>query len=248
MLIWGSGNKTVKKHVVDSYICPECGRADNLSVVVNYDYSHLYWIFRSVKNVRTSLVCENCGTESAADKQRQKDLFDKLGGNPISYFDRFGGVFLVMIVAAVVGFAVLSQASRDDSGRIVSGGSIDAFDIRVGDCFDDSDSMSSDEEFEVSGVRGVPCAEPHDNEVFAVFDLEFNEYPAGEEMADTAFEGCLQRFEQYVGLDYMSSSLDIYPLYPTQQSWNQLNDREVACVLFDMELAKLEGSMKGSGL
>ena len=60
-----------------------------------------------------------------------------------------------------------------------------------------------------------------------------------------AHEGCLERFETFVGKDYESSSLDIATLYPSQESWQRQNDREVICAVYDMEAEKLTGSVKG---
>lgn len=37
-------------------------------------------------------------------------------------------------------------------------------------------------------------------------------------------------------------------LYPSRDSWHRLNDREVVCAVYDVTLAKLEGSVKGRGL
>ena len=248
MLIWGSGHKTVQKSVTDSLVCTGCSRANNFSVVVDYDYSHLYWLFKWVKNIKTSLACENCGNRQDADDQREGDLFEKLGGNPIPFMDRFGGAVLLLIVAGGIAFAFLSQASRDGSGAIVSSGRIDAFDIRLGDCFNDESPESAAEETEISGVSGVPCAEPHDNEVFALFDLDLETFPEGDAMSEIAYDECVQRFEPFVGSDYLTSSLDLYPMYPTQQSWNERNDREVICALFDVDLRKMQGSMRGAGI
>ena len=147
-------------------------------------------------------------------------------------------------IAVIAGFAiynVLTEADRDSSGAIVGDGSVDAFDIRVGDCFDDT---SFDE---VSNLPGVPCAEPHDNEAFAVVELTVESYPEGDAMLNLAHETCLKHFESYVGKDYQSSSLEIMTLYPTPASWKQ-NDREVICSVYDMNANKLVGSAKGLAL
>ncbi len=133
-------------------------------------------------------------------------------------------------------------------GAIDSAERIDVFDIRLGDCFNDESSAGTDGVSEVYGLDVVPCADPHDNEVFAVFDLELAAFPEGDVMDDIAGEECLQRFEPYVGRDYETSSLAITALYPTRQSWNERRDREVACILFDMDLSKMQGRMKGSGI
>jgi hypothetical protein len=135
-------------------------------------------------------------------------------------------------------------ADRDSTGAIVGAGSVNAFQMRVGDCFDDGSTFGDDE---VDSVPGVPCSEPHDNEVYAVFDVTAQSFP-GDAMADMAHDGCVERFEAFVGKDYESSSLDIATLYPSRDSWNGQNDREVICAVYDIELAKLTGSVKGQRL
>jgi len=147
------------------------------------------------------------------------------------------------IVIAAGAYLVNSflAADRDATGAIVDAGSVDAFQMRVGDCFDDGSTFDDDE---VNSVPGVPCTSPHDNEVYAVYDVTAQSFP-GDAIADMAHEGCLQRFESFVGKDYDSSSLDIATLYPSRESWNGQNDREVVCAVYDVELKKLTGSVKG---
>jgi len=149
-------------------------------------------------------------------------------------------------ILAAIGFAAYgaaTKANRDDSGAIVGGGTVNAFQIKVGDCFDDTDSM----EEEVSSLPGVPCTEPHDNEAYAVFDVSIADYPGGDAMSELANESCMQRFESFVGLEYASSSLDVFAMYPSVQSWKQ-KDREVICSVYDMNAEKLVGSMQGQAL
>jgi hypothetical protein len=152
----------------------------------------------------------------------------------------------IAIAVAAGGYLVnmVLQADRDETGAIVEGGDISAFQIRVGDCFDDA-GVFSEGNAEVSKVPAIPCAEPHDNEVYAVFDVSITSFPAGEEMANIAFDSCLERFASFVGKDYDSSSLDIATLYPSQESWKHQNDREVVCVVYDVNAKKLTGSVRG---
>lgn len=153
-----------------------------------------------------------------------------------------------IVAAGFVGYNMMTQADRDSTGAIVSGGDVDAFTMRVGDCFDDTNSIATQDGGEVTSLPGVPCAEPHDNEVYAVIDLDVASFPQGDEMSELAFESCLERFEPFVGLEYESSTLDILTLYPTEDSWKLQNDREVVCALYDMNASKLTGSAKGSGV
>src|SRR5215510_8685518 len=126
-------------------------------------------------------------------------------------------------IAMAVGVSAC-MAERDETGAIVAEGGVDAFQVRVGDCFDDGSTFDDEN---VNSVPGVPCSDPHDNEVYAVFDVAMTTFP-GDAMSDMAHEGCLQRFEAFVGTDYESSSLDIATLYPSAESWRE-NDREVVC-------------------
>lgn len=152
---------------------------------------------------------------------------------------------LGVYVAAIAGFAIYgasTTADRDSSGAIVGEGSIDAFNLRVGDCFNDISSGD-----EVSSVPGVPCSEPHDYETYAVFDVDVTSFPGDDSMSEMAFSACTDRFEGYIGMDYESSSLDITSMFPSEQSWQQ-DDREVVCAIYDMNLEKLTGSTKGKAL
>jgi hypothetical protein len=155
----------------------------------------------------------------------------------------------IAVAVALGGYLVnmTLQADRDDTGAIVEAGDVSAFQMRVGDCFDDA-GVFTDESSEVSNVPAVPCSQPHDNEVFAVFDVNLASFPEGDEMASVAFDSCLERFKGFVGRDYQSSSLDIATLYPSLESWNRQNDREVVCVVYDVNAKKLVGSVKGLAL
>ena len=148
---------------------------------------------------------------------------------------------LAVTVAICFGCA---PAERNESGEIDVAGSVDAFTIRVGDCFDDRFNISD----EVSDVPGVPCSERHDNEVFATFDLTSSDWPGDDWVTEVADEGCLERFQGYVGATYEESVLMITTLIPSEGSWNQLEDREVVCIAYHMELDKLTGSVRNTGM
>ena len=152
----------------------------------------------------------------------------------------------VIYIAAALGFVIYgaaTDADRDSSGAIIGEGTVDAFQVRIGDCFDDTDAYAD----EVSSLPGVPCTEPHDNEAFAVFDLAITDYPGEDAMVELANNSCVDRFESFVGRDYESSSLDVLTMFPTVESWRQ-NDREIVCAVYDMEANKLVGSVKGQAL
>jgi len=136
-----------------------------------------------------------------------------------------------------------------NEGVIIASGNLDAFSLRMGDCYNDTQEVQeATDSIEVESVPVVPCSEPHDNEIFQLIDLSIPNYPGDNEMNELAREECLPYFEGFVGLSYLESSLDITYLSPSLESWNTLNDREVVCVVYDMNLEKLQGSVRGRGI
>ncbi len=102
-----------------------------------------------------------------------------------------------------------------------------AFDLEVGDCIVPPE-LAQGEVMTVERVRTVDCSEAHDGEVIAVFNLKWElraAYPGEEAILREAEQGCPPK-----------ASL---VLYPTHESWDQMGDREVACVLeslFDLRV------------
>lgn len=171
------------------------------------------------------------------DNQRE----DSIGTLDEAGIMKSWGIVIVVALGIFI-YGALTKANRDDTGAIVGEGTVDPFNVRVGDCFDDTNDLD-----EISSLPGVPCSEPHDNETYAVFDIEIPTYPEGEGMWEQANAYCVERFDAFVGRDYDSSSLDVFTLYPTLESWKR-DDREVVCAVYDMEENKLVGSVMGQGL
>lgn len=135
--------------------------------------------------------------------------------------------------------ALLALSACEQQGSSV-------FSLAVGTCFDDVDAFY-EEEGEVASVPVVDCAKPHDNEVYYLFDIQGDEFPGAAQVEQHAIKGCHGAFRDYVGRDYETSRFALTYMTPIKQSWEQQNDREVICFLYDMELAKFEGSARNSG-
>lgn len=110
--------------------------------------------------------------------------------------------------------------------------------LSVGDCFNYSELGS-----EVSSVPSIDCAEPHEAEVFAVFDISL---PAFDDQAvtDAADQGCYDAFAGYIGIDYVDSQYYYYALTPLADGWAN-GDRGVICFVVP-ESGTVTGSLKGS--
>ena len=95
-------------------------------------------------------------------------------------------------------------------------------------------------------VPVVPCSEPHDNEIYFEYQMTDDTFPGNQAAVEAGAERCLEEFEPFVGTPYLDSELDLFPVTPTQQSWDE-GDRTVYCVLYAVDLSKLTGSMRNSG-
>ncbi|GGC03248.1 septum formation family protein [Cellulomonas carbonis] len=145
-------------------------------------------------------------------------------------------------VADLLGGA--DEPVRDASGEIVEAADADAFSIRVGDCLETTEAFA--EATEVESVPTVPCGDPHDAEVYATTLLDDGDFPGDEAVAKKADELCYGEFEAFVGLPYEDSALDFTMLYPSEQSWDLMDDREVVCILVDLD-GGVTGSMAAAG-
>jgi hypothetical protein len=99
--------------------------------------------------------------------------------------------------------------------------------IEVGMCFDDQDGA------EVEHLPTVPCDEPHQNEVFHLYEVDGDEYPGQEALTADAERTCRGgAFRDYTGVPLERARFDVYQILPTSESWSR-GDREVVCVLYD---------------
>ena len=134
-------------------------------------------------------------------------------------------VFAVALVAASCGGA--DTTTRNESGEIVESGEIDVFTVQIGDCISWPTNTDA-----IAAFDGVACDEPHDGEIFELFDITgFDEFPGDEVVGDSANVGCLDAFEPFVGIAYAESEFFFTTFIPTQETWDQVNDREVICIL-----------------
>ncbi len=155
---------------------------------------------------------------------------------------RAGAAAVGIGAAAIAGTGAFDDnTTRDETGAIVEAGGLGAFQMRVGDCFDDP---AGNEEL-ITSVAAMPCTELHDNEVYAVYDTSFTSWPGQEAMYDDAWQGCYGRFQGYVGVEWEYSSLDLAVMTPSDGSWQE-GDREIVCFLYDGQLRKLASSMRGA--
>lgn len=111
----------------------------------------------------------------------------------------------------------------------------------VGDCV-----VTADIPDDVTEIPTVDCSEAHDAQVVGKFDLDDGDFPGTDAVQSAAEEGCMSEFESFIGAAYADSSLEVSYVYPTEQTWDQANDREVICFAISAEDAT--ESWEGSGI
>ncbi|MGK3947442.1 septum formation family protein [Microbacterium sp. K2] len=131
------------------------------------------------------------------------------------------------------------DADRDEeTGQVTESANIDIFALKVGDCMMEAPSGLLED------IDVVPCAEPHDQEVFHEITMDDGDF--SEEAIDAASQECIgDAYASFVGVAYETSTLEVYPITPTQQTWDELNDRVVQCVISD-PAGQIEGSLEGA--
>jgi Domain of unknown function (DUF4190)/Septum formation len=147
------------------------------------------------------------------------------------------GVWILAVTAIAI-IAISTSASRDEGGQITSGGSVSAGALKVGDCVNnlrDSTSLLS--------LPAVPCSQPHEGEVFAVFDLPAGPYPGLDAVNEKVTDECTARLAAYSPSAGVDGRFGLFSVYPQRQNWNA-GDREVSCLAQGLD-GTTTGSIRG---
>lgn len=123
---------------------------------------------------------------------------------------------------------VEQQAGEEPSGE-PSEGTVQAADLKVGDCIRDANSRTGD----VTTFEAVPCDEPHDGEVYTLIRLEGGpkaKPPSEAFINGKGQRGCRARLRrQLTAKAFRDPQLGFKFVYPTPESWAE-GDREITCV------------------
>jgi hypothetical protein len=130
------------------------------------------------------------------------------------------------VVAAIVA-ANLGKATRSaTTGVITHRGHINAFSLRVGDCFDNPVGARA-----VNTVTAIPCDQPHNAQIYAKFKLigsDFS-YPGAAVVEQRARSGCNARTGT-VNKSMTTSAMTVRILLPEETSW-VAGQRTVSCMI-----------------
>jgi Septum formation len=118
-----------------------------------------------------------------------------------------------------------------------------ANDLEVGDCVEDEETLNS------ADVEAIDCGDDHVFELIGKFDVDDGDYPGATELTAEGDERCQgEIFEDYVGVPYEESA-EVYvsPVPPSEETWNDADDRTILCFAHTLDLASTTGSVEGSG-
>ncbi|WP_433474603.1 DUF4190 domain-containing protein [Spirillospora sp. CA-142024] len=142
------------------------------------------------------------------------------------------------IVVGIAAFVLQGGDSSDDGGATpkvtqTKPEKVDAQEMKVGHCINDNSgatsSTATDAPVEVESVKIVPCTQPHDGEVMAVFKLRQAVMPPEAQLQQLASTGCKARTQARINRDPAARGIANSYYYPTADSWKS-GDRVVTCV------------------
>lgn len=123
------------------------------------------------------------------------------------------------------------------------GGEVTTLQAAAGECFQDPEEVTH-----ATSLDTVECEDAHDSQVIAVFQLDGDGFPGEEEVQAEASRRCTEDFFEYVGSTVDESDLELSMITPTQETWDEEDDREVVCWVSMEDGSIIEGSVAGSAL
>ena len=122
------------------------------------------------------------------------------------------------VTAAVVAAAVITRPPPPKPVTLPP-----VFSLRAGECLDSGTNG-------ISGVHVLGCAQAHDAEVFATFQLAGSRYPGAAALQHSARQGCVSRLGGYLNPELPATSLAQSFVYPGAGAWSA-GERTVVCTV-----------------
>ena len=140
---------------------------------------------------------------------------------------------LVLFVGVIVVGGLLGWYEEDR---------VSSLDLELGQCVE----LDIDET-QVTDLPLVDCDVDHQGEVFAVVEVDGDDFPGDESLRRQAEDLCTgDAFEDYIGVPSTRSPLDWFAVTPTEASWS-LGDQRIACLAVRPDGGDLDESVRDSG-
>ncbi|MBB5917238.1 hypothetical protein BJY24_006150 [Nocardia transvalensis] len=142
----------------------------------------------------------------------------------------------VWVAVGIIGaVAAGGSGHRDSAGEVTRDSSEAVTRLREGDCVGGIEDGKR-----TTSVSVTPCAQPHDGEVIAKFDLDRGSFPGESVVSQKAEERCTTLVETALANSSLIDQLQISFLYPdNKKDWDR--DRGVTCLVFESSGGKLTG-------
>lgn len=128
----------------------------------------------------------------------------------------FGRIIIGLLVAggiALYHFATADNAQRNASGQVSQAGSVQATDLKIGDCFDAPTGTSS-----ISAVKAIPCTQAHDSQVYDEPPISESSFPGVSTLQTEGQTACNATSAQSAISSSAPSSLQAEIYYPQDES------------------------------
>lgn len=107
MIVWGSGNDRVDLGTVEKRHCEVCERERPFSIILQYRYWGVYWVFNFVTAKQYLLACDVCGKGWELEAAKVESELDKV---PVPFMRRYGllsfaGVIVLILLIGSLGSA-----------------------------------------------------------------------------------------------------------------------------------------------
>lgn len=149
------------------------------------------------------------------------------------------GILLVVVLAMVFTGVIIARAFS--GATLVSN-------LVPGQCVSDFFEQGTDGEYiNVFFVDTVPCDEPHALEVYAASEYFTGQvvYPGLDEAFIDGQDWCFDRYDEFVGGDYLLSDYEVWTFVPDGIGWRN-GDRTVQCLVGEYdEFTLTTGTLEG---
>ncbi len=130
-----------------------------------------------------------------------------------------------------------TQSFRDPSGQVTSPATRGPFEIKAGDCLGSLTAGTANQ------VVLVPCSDPHYWQAYLITSMSPGPYPGQSRISEVGNQVCNSAFPGFVGVAPAKSKYQFTFLYPTQDTWENVDDRAITCVA-GKETGGVVGSLK----
>lgn len=220
---------TILEPVDDPSLLPYCAAMEDLDAFLDAESPDAAEFDSVIAEQRESLerivpptgIEEDHGVVSAA----LIEFFTLLSANRELDDDQFDAIFSTpsfvrssLVIEQYREANCPGQSADAPTDAIVSG----LFDFEVGRCMNESPTGDFDE---------AACDDPHDYQIYHVFDVaDAAAYPGTAAIDLEAEPACIAAFEPFIGKSYATSIYYVTLLKPSPESWDN-GDREVVCLV-----------------